>query len=86
MVVGYADQARIFEWSQSVGPPPLTAEHATVAAGIALIVVVTQVRRCWREGCAAAGVAVVTSAGAETLKSFVLPRPDLVDAPSNLTR
>ncbi|MCX4788199.1 phosphatase PAP2 family protein [Streptomyces sp. NBC_01221] len=85
LVVGYADQARIFEWSQSVGPPPLTAEYATFGAGIALIAVVTLVRRCRREGCAAVGVAVVTIAATEALNMFVLPRPDLVNAPSNLT-
>ncbi|MFF8918378.1 phosphatase PAP2 family protein [Streptomyces sp. NPDC015032] len=85
LVVGFADQARIFEWSQSVGPPPLTAEHATVAVGLALIVLVALVRRCWREGCAAVGVVVVTIAGAEVLNKVVLPRPDLVGAPDNLT-
>ncbi|MFF9511086.1 prepilin peptidase [Streptomyces sp. NPDC014724] len=68
-----------------MGPPPLTAEHETVAVGIALIGLVTLVRRCWREGCAAIGVAVVTIVGAEGLNSYVLPRPDIVGAPSNLT-
>ncbi len=53
LVIGFADQARSFAWNQSVGLPPLTAEYATIPAGITLIALVTLVRRCWREGCAA---------------------------------
>lgn len=51
LVIGFADQARSFAWNQSVGLPPLTAEYATIPAGITLIALVTLVRRCWREGC-----------------------------------
>ncbi|MFE4588967.1 phosphatase PAP2 family protein [Streptomyces laurentii] len=84
LVVGYADQARVFAMSESVGLPPLTAEYATIGAGIALIALVALVRRRWREGGAAVGVVVVSLVGAEALRS-VLPRPDLVHAPSQLT-
>ncbi|MFF2014143.1 phosphatase PAP2 family protein [Streptomyces sp. NPDC058195] len=84
LVVGYADQARVLAVNESVGLPPLTAEYATIAAGIALIAVVALVRRKWREGCAAVGVVVVSLVGAEALRS-VLPRPDLVHAPGHLT-
>ncbi|MFE7462946.1 phosphatase PAP2 family protein [Streptomyces sp. NPDC057499] len=84
LVVGYADQARVLAVNESVGLPPLTAEYATIVAGIALIALVALVRRRWREGCAAVGVVVVSLVGAEALRS-VLPRPDLVHAPSQLT-
>jgi membrane-associated phospholipid phosphatase len=84
LVVGYADQARVLAVSESVGLPPLTAEYATIGAGIALIALVALVRRRWREGGAAVGVVVVSLVGAEALRS-VLPRPDLVHAPSHLT-
>ncbi|MCB5911579.1 phosphatase PAP2 family protein [Streptomyces pinistramenti] len=84
LVVGYADDARIFRWAQSLGPPPLTAEHATLIVGIVLIAVVAVVRRRRLAGVAAVAVAVATLGAAEVLNKMVLPRPDLSHAPQNL--
>ena len=56
----------------------------TLMVGLAVIVVLTLVRRCWRQGCAALGVVILTTGGKEVLKSTILPRPDLVGAPENL--
>jgi membrane-associated phospholipid phosphatase len=83
LIVGYADQARVFAWTRTVGLPPLTQEWATVATGLALIVTVALIRRCPREGCAAVAVAAVTLAVTEAVHAL-LPRPDLVGAPHNL--
>ncbi|MEU1115746.1 MULTISPECIES: phosphatase PAP2 family protein [unclassified Streptomyces] len=55
----------------------------TVLVGLAVIVVLTLVRRCWRQGCAALGVALLAIGGKEVFKSTV-PRPDLAGAPENL--
>ncbi|MFE2935586.1 phosphatase PAP2 family protein [Streptomyces sp. NPDC059278] len=85
LIVGYADDALIFRWSQSLGPPPLTAEEATFAVGTVLILAVAALRRRLREGFAAVAVAVVTVAAAEVLNKAVLPRPDLVGARDGLT-
>lgn len=64
-------------------PPMELSAKPTLMAGLAVIVVLTLVRRCWRQGCAALGVVIVTTGGKEVLKS-TMPRPDLVGAPENL--
>ncbi|MFH9608970.1 phosphatase PAP2 family protein [Streptomyces sp. NPDC017448] len=56
----------------------------TLMVGLAVIVVLTLVRRCWWQGGAALGVVILTTGGKEVLKSTLLPRPDLVGAPENL--
>jgi membrane-associated phospholipid phosphatase len=56
----------------------------TLMVGLAVIVVLTLVRRCWWQGCAALGVVILTTGGKEVLESAILPRPDLVGAPENL--
>ncbi|MXM68759.1 phosphatase PAP2 family protein [Streptomyces sp. HUCO-GS316] len=81
-------KAWIYPWSGaaygSTPLPPLESSHiSTLIAGLGVIAVVTLVRRCWRQGCAAVGVVVVTIAGKEVLKT-VLPRPDLVHARESL--
>lgn len=80
LIVGYADQARIVRILYSVGPPPLKAEWATLIIGLALIAMVAVVRRKWVAGLAGLGVAVATIGGTEVL-NFLLPRPDISDAP-----
>ncbi|MFJ2740633.1 phosphatase PAP2 family protein [Streptomyces sp. NPDC087440] len=84
LVVGYADQARIFPWAQSWGPPPLTHEIPLLAVGLALVVTIAVVRRRLREGCAAVATVVGTLAVTELLSKVVLVRPDLVGAAYNL--
>ncbi|MET7362528.1 phosphatase PAP2 family protein [Streptomyces sp. NPDC005562] len=64
-------------------PPLELSAQPTVLVGLAVIVVLTLVRRCWRQGCAALGVALLAIGGKEVFKSTV-PRPDLVGAPENL--
>ncbi|MDX3520464.1 phosphatase PAP2 family protein [Streptomyces scabiei] len=64
-------------------PPMELSAKPTLMVGLAVIVVLTLVRRCWWPGCAALGVVVLTTGGKEVLKS-TLPRPDLVGAPENL--
>lgn len=81
LIVGYAEQARIFKILYSVGPPPLKAEWATLIVGMALIAIVTAVRRQWIQGIAAAGVAVATIGSAELFNKALLPRPDISSAP-----
>jgi membrane-associated phospholipid phosphatase len=82
LIVGPADQARLFRWRQMV--PPLTRGSAVLAAGVVLIVAVTLIRRCWREGVAAVAIVVVSFSAAEALHA-VLPRPSLRPAPPALT-
>jgi len=82
LIVGRADQARIFGWRQSV--PPLTRGTAVLAAGVLLIIAVTLMRRCWREGVAALAIVVVTFGATEALHA-VLPRPGLSPAPQALS-
>jgi membrane-associated phospholipid phosphatase len=82
LIVGRADQARIFGWRHSV--PPLTRETAVLAAGAVLIIAVTLIRRCWREGIAALAIVVVTVSATEALHA-VLPRPGLSPAPQVLS-
>lgn len=65
-------------------PPMELSAKPTLMAGLAVIVVLILVRRCWRQGCAALGVVILTIGGKEVLKSTILPRPDLVGAPENL--
>ncbi|WP_240468158.1 phosphatase PAP2 family protein [Streptomyces dangxiongensis] len=65
-------------------PPLELSAKPTVMVGLAVIVILTLVRRCWRQGCAALGVVILTTVGKEVLKSTILPRPDLVGAPENL--
>ncbi|MFD7745094.1 phosphatase PAP2 family protein [Streptomyces sp. NPDC059698] len=65
-------------------PPMELSAKPTLMVGLAVIVVLTLVRRCWRQGGAALGVVVLTTGGKEVLKSTILPRPDLVGAPENL--
>ena len=84
LIVGYADQARIFEILYSVGPPPLKGQWATLLAGLAVIALIAVIRRRWVDGCFALGVAAATMGVTEVLSKFVLPRPDLSDAPRNL--
>ncbi|MFF8918251.1 phosphatase PAP2 family protein [Streptomyces sp. NPDC015032] len=81
--------AWIYPWSGaaygSTPLPPLELSHiSTLIVGLGVIAVVTLVRRCWWQGCAAAGVVVVTIGGKEVLRA-VLPRPDLVNASEMLT-
>jgi len=85
LIVGYADQARVFKILYSVGPPPLKGEWATLLIGLALIATITVVRRRWVDGCLALSVAVATMGATEVLNRYVLPRPDLSDAPRSLT-
>ncbi|MFF9896375.1 phosphatase PAP2 family protein [Streptomyces longispororuber] len=63
-------------------PPMELSAKPTVMAGLAVIVVLTLVRRCWRPGCAALGVVILTIGGKEVLKA-TMHRPDLVGAPEN---
>ncbi|MGW0843127.1 phosphatase PAP2 family protein [Streptomyces sp. NPDC002787] len=65
-------------------PPMELSAKPTLLVGLAVIVVLTLVRRCWWRGCAALGVAILTTGGKEVLESTILPRPDLVGAPENL--
>ncbi len=64
-------------------PPMELSAKPTLMVGLAVIVVLTLVRRCWWPGCAALGIVILTTGGKEVLKS-TLPRPDLVGAPENL--
>jgi membrane-associated phospholipid phosphatase len=82
LIVGRADQARIFGWRHSV--PPLTRGTLVVAAGVVLIVAVTLIRRCWGEGVAAIAIVAVTFGATQALHA-VLPRPGLRPAPQALT-
>ncbi|WP_020390503.1 phosphatase PAP2 family protein [Kribbella catacumbae] len=84
LIVGYADQARIFHILYSIGPPPLKAEWATLIIGLALIAIVAVLRRQWLNGLAGLGVAVATIGGTEVLNKFILPRPDISDAPRTI--
>ncbi|MFJ2024466.1 phosphatase PAP2 family protein [Streptomyces sp. NPDC087897] len=65
-------------------PPMELSAKPTLMVGLAVIVFLTLARRCWRQGCAALGVVLLTTGGKEVLKSTILPRPDLVGAPENL--
>ena len=82
LIVGRADQARIVGWTHAV--PPLTRGTAVLAGGVVLIVAVTLMRRCWREGIAGLAVVVVTVGATEALHA-VLPRPGLSPAPQALS-
>lgn len=64
-------------------PPLELSAKPTVMAGLAVIVLLTLVRRCWRQGFVALGVAILAIGAKEVFKSTV-PRPDLVGAPENL--
>lgn len=64
-------------------PPMELSAKPTLMVGLAVIVVLTLVRRCWWQGCAALGVVILTTGGKVVLNS-TLPRPDLVGAPENL--
>ncbi|MER6784236.1 phosphatase PAP2 family protein [Streptomyces sp. NPDC000658] len=64
-------------------PPLELSAKPTLVAGLTFIVVLTLVRRCWRQGLAALGVVILTTGGKEVFKSN-MPRPDLVGAPENL--
>ncbi|MFE3406465.1 phosphatase PAP2 family protein [Streptomyces anulatus] len=64
-------------------PPMELSAKPTLMVGLAVIVVLTLVRRCWWQGVAALGVVVLTTGGKVVLNS-TLPRPDLVGAPENL--
>jgi membrane-associated phospholipid phosphatase len=82
LIAGRTDQARIFGWKHSV--PPLTRETAVLAGGVAVIIAVALIRRCWREGVAALAIVVVTVGATEALHA-VLPRPDFSPAPQALS-
>jgi len=71
------------EYGSTPLPPMELSAKPTLMAGLAVIVLLTLVRRCWWQGCAALGVVVLTTGAKEVLKS-TLPRPDLVGAPENL--
>ncbi|WP_432250263.1 phosphatase PAP2 family protein [Streptomyces sanyensis] len=80
-----AKPAWIYDWSgtayDSPALPPLDdTAMPTLIVGMVVIVGVTAVRRCWWQGCAAAGVIMVTLGGTEALAKLILPRPDLVGA------
>ncbi|MFI1753548.1 phosphatase PAP2 family protein [Streptomyces sp. NPDC020571] len=64
-------------------PPMELSAKPTVMVGLAVIVVLTLVRRCWRQGGAALGVVILATGGKEVFKS-AMPRPDLAGAPENL--
>ncbi|MGW2620757.1 phosphatase PAP2 family protein [Streptomyces sp. NPDC001500] len=64
-------------------PPLELSAKPTLVAGLTFIVVLTLVRRCWRQGFAALGVVILTTGGKEVFKS-TMPRPDLAGAPENL--
>ncbi|WP_055531066.1 phosphatase PAP2 family protein [Streptomyces graminilatus] len=79
-----AEPAWIYDWSgatygSSAMPPLEQSAMPTLIVGMAVIVVVTLVRKCWWHGCAAAAVVMVTVAGTQAGKTY-LPRPDLVGA------
>ncbi|MFJ1611430.1 MULTISPECIES: phosphatase PAP2 family protein [unclassified Streptomyces] len=79
-----ANPAWIYDWSgtayDSPALPPLDqTAMPTLLVGIAVIVAVTLVRRCWWQGCAAIGV-VMATLGSKELTRTILPRPDLVGA------
>ncbi|MFD4946768.1 phosphatase PAP2 family protein [Streptomyces sp. NPDC058409] len=80
-----ATPAWIYDWSgtayDSPALPPLDdTAMPTLVVGMAVIVAVTLVRRCWWQGCAAAGVVMATLGVTEALSKVILPRPDLVGA------
>ncbi|MFD7826562.1 phosphatase PAP2 family protein, partial [Kitasatospora sp. NPDC059803] len=84
------EPAWIYDWSgstfDSAAMPPLEfTALPTLVVGMAVIVVVALVRRCWWQGCAAIGVVLGTFGGTEVCSKMVLPRPDLVNAPAMLT-
>ncbi|MFJ3219948.1 phosphatase PAP2 family protein [Kitasatospora sp. NPDC086801] len=84
------EPAWIYDWSGSVydsaAMPPLEfTALPTLVVGMAVIVVVALVRRCWWQGCAAIAVVLGTFGGTEVCSKVVLPRPDLVNAPAMLT-
>ncbi|MFE3907158.1 phosphatase PAP2 family protein [Streptomyces sp. NPDC059153] len=84
-----ANPAWIYDWSgtayDSPALPPLDqTAMPTLLVGIAVIAAVTLVRRCWWQGCAAAGV-VMATLGSKELTRMILPRPDLVGAHVSLT-
>nr|WP_234360361.1 phosphatase PAP2 family protein [Streptomyces sp. DSM 15324] len=71
------------EYGSTPLPPLELSAKPTLMVGLAVIVLLTLVRRCWWQGGAALGVVLLTTGGKEVLKSS-LPRPDLVGAPENL--
>ncbi|MEU1792293.1 phosphatase PAP2 family protein [Streptomyces sparsogenes] len=71
------------EYGSTPLPPMELSAEPTVMVGLAVIVVLTLVRRCWWQGCAALGVVILTTGSKEVFKS-AMPRPDLVGAPENL--
>ena len=82
MIVGRANQARVFSLRQWL--PPLRRETLVLAAGVVVIVAVMLVRRYWHGGVAAIAIVVMT-VGATELLHAVLPRPDLRPAPPAIT-
>ncbi|WP_069759423.1 phosphatase PAP2 family protein [Streptomyces sp. LUP47B] len=72
------------EYGSTPLPPLELSAKPTLMVGLAVIVVLTLVRRCWRQGCAALAVVILTTGSQDVLKSTILPRPDLVGAPENL--
>ncbi|MFG3258249.1 phosphatase PAP2 family protein [Streptomyces sp. NPDC048172] len=71
------------EYGSTPMPPMELSAERTLMVGLAVLVLLILVRRCWWQGCAALGIVVVTAGGGEVLNG-VLPRPDLVNAPENL--
>ncbi len=55
-------------------PPMELSAKPTLMVGLAVIVVITLVRRCWWQGCAALGVVILTTGGKVVLNS-TLPAP-----------
>ncbi|MGO4200581.1 phosphatase PAP2 family protein [Rhodococcus sp. TAF43] len=68
----------------TVGPPPLIADSATLVVGAFLIVLGAALQKRWLDG--AVAIVIVGAASVTTqLVKEVLPRPDLVGAGSGLT-
>jgi membrane-associated phospholipid phosphatase len=72
------------EYDSFALPPMDETALPSLLVGVAVIVVVTVVRRCWWSGCAAIGVVIVAFGGIELFHAVVLPRPDLIHAPAML--
>lgn len=81
---GYASETWVTHILYSIGPPPLRFEELTFAVGVALIVLVAILRRQWRLAVAGVFVPVATSASTYLLNRYILPRPDISNAPESL--
>ena len=84
MFVGYGDPALIFRILYSVGPPPLKWDDTTIILGLALIALVGLIRRKWLLTAASLGVPAATIGSSYLISRYILPRPDISDAPPPL--